>query len=49
MSASDTKGSTKQGSTKKGIAGSTSDDGKPKAGSGSGEPPPGNVHPKKPK
>ncbi|HEX5718120.1 MAG TPA: hypothetical protein VF179_18305 [Thermoanaerobaculia bacterium] len=44
MSASDTKGS-----TKKGIAGSTSDDGKPKAGSGSGEPPPGNVHPKKPK
>lgn len=44
MSASDTKDSTK--STKKGIAGSTSDDGKPKAGSGSGEPPPGNVHPK---
>jgi hypothetical protein len=43
MSASDTKGS-----TKKGVAGST-DDGKPKAGSGSGEPPPGNVHPKKPK
>ncbi len=46
MSASDTKGSMKPNSNKKGIAGSTSDDGKPKAGSGSGEPPPGGVHPK---
>ncbi|HWN42209.1 MAG TPA: hypothetical protein VNW71_08300 [Thermoanaerobaculia bacterium] len=46
MSASDTKGSTKQDSKKKGVAGSTSDDGKPKAGSGSGEPPPGDMRPK---
>ena len=43
---SDTKGSTKPGSTRKGIAGATSDDGKPKAGSGSGEPPPGDAQPK---
>lgn len=30
---------------RKGIAGATSDDGKPKAGSGSGEPPPGDMQP----
>jgi hypothetical protein len=46
MSANDTKDSTKPDSNKKGIAGSTSDDGKPKAGSGSGEPPPGDVDPR---
>jgi hypothetical protein len=46
MSTSDSKGSTKQDSKKKGMAGATSDDGKPKAGSGTGEPPPGNVKPK---
>ena len=37
----------KAGGTRKGIAGATSDDGKPKAGSGSGDPPPsGDMQPK---
>ena len=43
------KGATKQDSPKKSIAGSTSDDGTAKVGSGTGSggpPPPGNVHPK---
>lgn len=43
------KGPTQQDSPKKGIAGSTSDDGTTKLGGGSGSgnpPPPGNVPPK---
>lgn len=40
------KGSTKQDTKKKGITGSSSDEGTAKVGSGSGGPPPGNVPPK---
>ena len=40
------KDSPKPGTKRKDMAGATTDDGKPKTGSGSGEPPPGNVHPK---
>lgn len=40
------KGSTKQDTKKKGITGSTSDEGQAKVGGGTGGPPPGDPKPK---